>query len=102
MNVAHATWLGTSLAVKYSPTQSYYFSPRIEAYRDNFGYTTQVGLQGTTLVALTLTNSYTFTQGLEGRLELRSDYSTQPIFTQVEGSLGSNLFTATLAGLYKF
>ncbi|NUM88225.1 MAG: porin, partial [Bdellovibrionales bacterium] len=64
---ATAKWYGASLAAKWQAGKSYVISPRVEFFRDEYGY--MVGSGGQTIKSYTLTNSFQIADGMETRLE---------------------------------
>lgn len=93
-NIGKASWNGGSLHAKLQVAPWYWISPRFEIYHDAQGYT--LGGDAQTLYGYTLTNAFDLGQGLEVRVEVRTDHSTSRTrFVGADG-VSANQTTATL------
>jgi Putative beta-barrel porin-2, OmpL-like. bbp2 len=99
VNHVNAQWYGILVGAKYAWNSVAYFSPRLEAYRDDGGYTLSGPSQS--VESLTLTYGREIRKGFEVRGEARGDFSDQSVF--LKGS-GTNKVQTTLltSMIFKF
>lgn len=93
-----AEWFGAQLGLKWQTSTTYFVSPRIEYFRDLNGFA--LGGPDQALMALTITNSYQISEGLDARLEGRWDHSTQADRFKTRDGVSANQPTVLLALLY--
>jgi hypothetical protein len=74
-----AVWQAFAVAVKFSPTSKWSFTPRGEWFQDRQGFRTLSGVP-TTVKEVTFTGEYKMIEGLLWRAEYRHDWSDQNIF----------------------
>ncbi|MNJ98502.1 hypothetical protein D3C87_162680 [compost metagenome] len=103
-----ARWQGLTLYLKMAFTDFYTLSPRYELFDDSDkGFAIAGGLSGTgtrqKITSWTLSNNFTLDQGLEARLELRSDKSDSDLyFKDKDGEPTDHQESVALALLYGF
>lgn len=106
-NTDDAKWSGLAFYVKYSPMSWYTLSPRYEIFNDADGYL--LGTHSNTpatkhkITSITIANNFTLHDGLEARLEYRSDKSNADgYFKNSSGSNSDKQDSYTAALLYSF
>lgn len=94
-------WSGVSIHFKAKINDTYTLSPRLELFDDSdSGAVTGVSQK---IMAWTLANNFNLGDGLESRLELRSDKSDSDLFFKKnDGSSSDTQQTYTVALLYSF
>jgi hypothetical protein len=106
--IGDAKWNGLTVYLKAALTSFYSISPRYEVFDDSDkGFAVAGGLSavGTKqkITAWTLTNNFNLGDGLEARVELRSDKSDSNLFFKdKDGSTTDHQETYTGALLYSF
>ena len=102
---ADAKWDAVEILAKLAVTPKWYWSPRLEIFSDPNGVATGnypgASIQPQTLTEGTLTTAYTWTAGLETRLEGRLDHSTASSFQSPSGAKNTQ-FTTSVSFLYSF
>ena len=92
-------WSGVAVGVKYQATPTWAFSPRYELFADSDGFAT-----GThqTVQEITLTGEYKAPAGLLARIEFRTDFSDEEVFTKDDGDFTKTQPTLTVSLVYAF
>ena len=105
LDLGTATWAGVSHHAKWTFSANSWLSSRVEWFNDAQGWMTggamAAGAVGRTVLGGTLTNGWTLADGLEARVEVRYDQSTQPDYVSEGAALGHQT-TASLGILYSF
>ncbi len=96
VGTTHPTWYGAALALRYGRAP-WAVSPRYEWYADESGFTTGAAQ---TVQEVTITGEYAL-GGFLTRLELRTDFSTEPVYRRGE-AMRTTQTTLTLDVLYAF
>lgn len=97
---ADAKWTGTVLYIKAPLTSWYTLSPRYEIYDDADNFTTGTKQK---ITSLTVANNFDLGDGLEARLEYRTDKSdVSTYFKDKDGAATDKQDSYTFALLYNF
>ncbi len=98
--VGDASWHSVLFSTRHMLTNKFSMSPRYEIYRDVTGYTLKD--EGQSVQSLTFTNTLQLSDGLEGRLEFRHDWSSSSSIFITKSGVSSTQTTMSLALLYAF
>jgi hypothetical protein len=92
-------WYGFAGAARYSFTEKFAVSPRLEWFNDRDGFSTGAAQK---LKEFTLTGEYKLAQGLLSHLEYRRDWSDQRFFDRGAGPAASKNQDTLLVGVVAF